>query len=66
MSVLKKPIIITISRQYGSGGKEIANKLGELLGIPVYDREIISLAAKQSGTDEYAFEQLDSGMSSPM
>lgn len=66
MSVLKKPTIITISRQYGSGGKEIAYKLGELLGIPVYDREIISLAAKQSGTDEYAFEQLDSGMSSPM
>lgn len=66
MSVLKQPTIITISRQYGSGGKEIAHKLGELLGIPVYDREVISLAAKQAGTDEYAFEQLDSGMSSPM
>lgn len=34
MSVLKQPTIITISRQYGSGGKEIAHKLGELLGIP--------------------------------
>ena len=65
MSVFTNPII-TISREYGSGGKEVAQKLGELLNIPVYDREIISLAAQQSGTDEYAFEQLDSGMSSPM
>ena len=34
--------IITIGRQFGSGGKEIAEKLGESLQIPVYDKEMLA------------------------
>lgn len=41
--------IITISRQYGSGGHIIGKKLSEELDIPFYDNEIISISAKKSG-----------------
>ena len=41
--------IITISREYGSGGHELATRLSEKLGIPFYDREIIRMAAEKSG-----------------
>lgn len=49
--------IITISREYGSGGREIGKKLAEQLGIPFYDNEIISIAAQKSGFAESIFEQ---------
>ncbi|MBS5149493.1 MAG: cytidylate kinase-like family protein [Butyricicoccus pullicaecorum] len=52
-------LIITIGRQYGSGGREIGRKLALRLGIPFYDRELISRAAKKSGFSEELFEQLD-------
>ena len=52
--------IITISRQFGSGGREIGRKLAEALGIPFYDNEIISRAAKESGFSEAAFERAES------
>ena len=38
--------IITISRQFGSGGREIGHLLSELLSIPYYDNELITLAAE--------------------
>ena len=38
--------VITISRQYGSGGREIGYRLAKKLGIPFYDKEIISMAAE--------------------
>ena len=41
--------IITISRQYGSGGRKIGQQLAQELNIPFYDKEIIDLAAKESG-----------------
>ena len=41
--------VITITRQYGSGGREIGRKLSEAFGIPFYDNEIISRAAKETG-----------------
>ena len=41
--------IITITRQYGSGGHDIGKLLSEKLGIRFYDKELISLAAKESG-----------------
>ena len=52
--------IITISRQFGSGGREIGKKLADALGIPFYDNEIISRAAKESGFSEAAFEKAES------
>ncbi len=44
--------IITISRQFGSGGRTIGKKLAEALGIKCYDREIIDKVAEQSGFDK--------------
>ena len=44
-----KNLIVTISRQYGSGGRSIGQQLAKELGIPFYDKEIIDLAAKESG-----------------
>ena len=44
--------VITIGRQFGSGGRQIGTKLGERLGIPVYDKEILARAAKESGMSE--------------
>lgn len=48
--------VITISRQHGSGGREIGRKVAEQLGIDYYDREIIELAAKDSNIDIRFFE----------
>ncbi|HCK88506.1 MAG TPA: cytidylate kinase [Erysipelotrichaceae bacterium] len=44
--------IITISRQFGSGGRTIGKKLAAELGIPCYDSEIIAEIAKKSGFDQ--------------
>ena len=51
--------VITISRQYGSGGRFIAKKLAEKLGIPYYDNELITMAAKESGYSEAIFEKAE-------
>ncbi len=52
-------LIIAINRQYGSGGKEIATKVANDLGLPVYDQEILDLAAKKSGIRKDYFEKVD-------
>ncbi len=44
-------VIVTIGRQYGSGGHAIGARLGELLGIPCYDRELIQLSSEKSGIE---------------
>jgi CMP/dCMP kinase len=41
--------LVTISRQYGSGGRIIGKLLADKLGVPFYDKEIIDMAAEQSG-----------------
>ena len=46
---MKNSLIITIGREYGSGGREIGKALAEKLGISFYDKEIIRLAAEKSG-----------------
>ena len=51
--------IITISRQYGSGGREIGEQLAAELGIPYYDNALITRAAKESGFAEAAFEKAE-------
>ncbi|MBQ7314548.1 MAG: cytidylate kinase-like family protein [Clostridia bacterium] len=45
---MARKLIITIARQYGSGGREIGEKLSAALGIPVYDKELITEAANMS------------------
>ena len=56
---MKKNIIITIGRQFGCGGKRIAEALGSKLGIPVYDHELIVKAAQESGFSAEFFERSD-------
>lgn len=51
--------IITIGRQYGSGGREIGQRLAELFDIPYYDKELLKVAAKESGLTEELFENFD-------
>ncbi len=51
--------VITIARGFGSGGKEIATKLGERLGIPCYERQILTLASDKSGIDESLYVESD-------
>lgn len=51
--------IVTISREFGSGGREIGIKLAKRLGVDFYDKQLISLAAKESGIDPALFERID-------
>lgn len=51
--------IITIARQFGSGGREIGEALAKRLNIKCYDRELISKAAKESGVSSDIFENVD-------
>lgn len=55
----EKRVVITIGRQLGSGGKAVAELLGAKLGIPVYDKQIINEAAKESGLMPSLFERAD-------
>lgn len=52
-------IIITIGRQFGSGGREVGQKLAKLLGISYYDKELMRIAAEASGLSEDFFEKAD-------
>ena len=53
---MKQFPMITISRQYGTGGHDIGEKLAEKLGLPFYDKDIIAIASKESRFGERAFE----------
>ena len=48
--------IITIGRQFGSGGREIGRILSQKLDVPFYDRDLITRAAKESGFCEELIE----------
>lgn len=50
---------ITIARGFGSGGREIAGMLADILGIHSYENRILTLAAQYSGRDEYDFVEVD-------
>ncbi len=51
--------VITISRQFGSGGHEVGEKLARQLDVPFYDKALIAMAAKQSGLSEEVFANAD-------
>ena len=51
--------VITISRQFGSGGHEIGEKLAARLGIPLYDNQLISMAADELGYTKESVERAD-------
>ena len=52
-------LIINVGRQFGSGGKLVALALGRKLGIPVYDQELITKAAEESGFSKELFAKSD-------
>lgn len=54
-----KRLIIAISRQYGSGGASVAKALGRELGIPVYERQLIELAASKAGLSAEYIDSLE-------
>lgn len=56
---MEKNIVITIARQYGSGGRTIAQMLSERLGIHYYDKELLKLASEDSGINEDLFRNAD-------
>lgn len=57
-------IILTIGRQFGSGGREIGQKLSQALGISYYDKELMTVAAEESGLCKEFFEKADEQASS--
>ena len=58
-SAMPKKIIITIARQYGSGGREIGEKVAALLGIPLYDKQLITDAAAKGSLNEEIIRSAD-------
>ena len=54
-----KKFVITVGRQYGSGGAEMAKRLGERLGLHVYDKEILKMTSEESGIRESYFHLAD-------
>ena len=51
--------IITIARQFGSGGHEVAQRLSDQLGIPLYDRNLVEMAAERMGHSPVSIEKAD-------
>jgi len=51
--------VITIARQYGSGGHEVGERIAQELNIPFYDKSLIAMAAKKSGFSEEVFADVD-------
>ena len=58
-------IVITMARQYGSGGKTIGAMLAKELGINCYSREILRMASEESGINERLFGMSDEKMREP-
>ena len=50
--------VITISRQFGSGGRTIGKAVAERLGIPYYDKELVDAVAKESGFSHEFIEEI--------
>lgn len=52
-------IVITVGREYGSGGRFVAKLVADKLGIKFYDKELIALSAQESNMSEKVIEDLD-------
>ena len=56
---MAKKIIITIARQYGSGGREIGEAVAKKLGIPLFDKQLITDAASKGNLNEEVLKKTD-------
>ena len=59
-------VVITIARQYGSGGRTIGEMLSQRLNIHYYDKELMKLASEDSGINEALFANAIPKKISPM
>ncbi len=55
----QKGVIVTISREHGAGGAEIAKRLAKALGVPFYDKEVTSLIAAESGLAQEYVDKIE-------
>ena len=56
---MKEKVVITIARQYGSGGRTVGEMLAKRLDIHYYDKELMKLASEDSGINESLFANTD-------
>lgn len=59
VSPMQNNLVVSVSREYGSGGREIAEKLANRLGIPYYDKKLIKRIAQESGFADDVVEAFD-------
>ena len=59
-------IIVTIGREYGSGGREIGEKLAKELGFSFYDKDLLKIIAEKSGIQEQVLAKADEAASNPL
>lgn len=62
---LNHKVLITVGREYGSGGRVISETLGKDLQIPVFDKNMIAMIAKDQGLDESILTSSDERLSNP-
>lgn len=56
---MEKQLIVAVSREYGSGGHEISNKIAESLSLPIVDRNLLDDIAAKKGFDASALQMYD-------
>ncbi len=56
---MNKKTVITIGRQFGSGGRQVGRRIADELGVPFYDKELLAHAARESGMAKELFENYD-------
>lgn len=66
LPVAENGLVITISREYGSGGREIGRQLAKKLGVAYYDLNLIQKVAAESGYSEAYVQEAEQRVSSPM
>ena len=57
-SIMKENLVLTVSRQYGAGGRELAQILADKLSVKLYDRQIVHIAAAKLGINDLSEEEL--------
>ncbi len=57
--IYMKKFIVTIAREHGSGGRIIGKKLAESIGVKFYDRELITMTAKETGLSEHFINEIE-------
>lgn len=56
---MSKQYVIVIGRKFGSGGREIGERLSKILDIPLYDKTILGMVAEEQGIDDARLRQMD-------